>query len=66
MTALDLVRKLRLTQGLDNKEEDEFAESEGKDEIRNKILSIMDQVRFGTMSSKFKTIKFSMSKRWNS
>ena len=57
MTALDLVRKLRLTQGLDNKEEDEFAESEGKDEIRNKILSIMDQVRFGTMSSKFKTIK---------
>ena len=57
MTALDLVRKLRLTQGLDNKEEDEFAESEGKDEIRNKILSIMDQVQFGIMSSKFKTIK---------
>ena len=42
--ALDLVRKLRLTQGLDIKEEDEFEESEGKDEIRNKILSIMDQV----------------------
>ena len=44
--ALDLVRKLRLTQGLDIKEEDEFEESEGKDEIRNKILSIMDQVIF--------------------
>ena len=41
---MDLVRKLRLTQGMDIKEEDEFEENEGKDEIRNKILRIMGQV----------------------
>ena len=54
MKALDLVRKLRLTQGLDNKEEDEYEESEGKDEIRNKILSIMEQVKFGIIFSLLK------------
>ena len=41
--ALDLVRKLRLTQGLDIKEEDELEEGEG-DEIRKKILKIIEQV----------------------
>ena len=41
---MDLVRKLRLTQGMDIKEEDEYEENEGKDEIRNKILRIMGQV----------------------
>jgi hypothetical protein len=43
-SALDLVRKLRLTQGLDIKEEDEYEEGGEKDQTRNKILSIMDQV----------------------
>jgi len=41
--ALDLVRKLRLTQGLDIKEEDELEDGEG-DEIRKKILKIIEQV----------------------
>merc|ERR1719510_59339 len=41
--ALDLVRKLRLTQGLDIKEEDDLEEGEG-DEIRKKILKIIEQV----------------------
>ena len=42
--ALDLVRKLRSTQGLDIKEVDEFDEGGEKDEIRKKILDIMKQV----------------------
>ena len=44
-TALDLVRKLRLTQGLDIKEEDEYEGGEEKDQTRKKILDIMDQVK---------------------
>ena len=46
--ALDLVRKLRLTQGLDIKGEEE--DENEKDGIRKKILQIMLQVKFGNKS----------------
>ena len=42
--AIDIIKKLRLTQGLDIKEVEDFEGGEEKDEIRSKILSIMEQV----------------------